>query len=389
MKIAIDARWIFPEISGIGAYTRSLVRELLALDGTNQYVLLFDNAEVAARTRAETGADAAANADCALLPYGVFSLANQAFLGCWLRRHRVDVFHSTNYMIPLFAFPRHRRGRVGCVVTIHDVIPLLFPDSAPLSRKSRMFALYRWVMRQVGARADAIVTDSRASERDVVEQLAIGRARRGKVHTVHCGVAVPAAGAAASIPNVPEGCDHTQIVLYVGRLDPYKNVPLLVHAFARLRAVCPVPTRLVIAGSRDPRYPQAEDEARKLGVAEHVSWTGYLSDAELDALYRRAAVLAHPSRYEGFGLQVVEAMARGTPVVCCDGGAQAEVAGEAAVVVPCDDTEAMAAALKRVLTESDLAASLRQAGLERAKSFTWRRAAEQTLAIYREVGRHA
>ena len=136
MKIAIDARWIFNEISGIGAYTRDLIRLLARIDQSNQYLLLFSDADLVERTVQETDIAGVESIQTVLLPYGLFSIRNQLQLGSFLRRHAVDVYHSTNYMIPLPAFPRNRSGRPRCVVTIHDVIPMIYPHHAPRSRKS-------------------------------------------------------------------------------------------------------------------------------------------------------------------------------------------------------------------------------------------------------------
>ena len=174
-------------------------------------------------------------------------------------------------------------------------------------------------------------------------------------------------------------------LLYVGRSDPYKNVPLLVEAFAAARARAPWPLRLVVAGSRDPRYPEAEDRARALGVADAVAFAGALPFPELVSCYREADLLVHPSRYEGFGLQIAEAFASGLPVICSDGGAAPEVAGVAARVVPlAGGAPAFAEAILSLLSDSAELARLREAGLRRAASFTWERAAREIAAAYDE-----
>ena len=171
-------------------------------------------------------------------------------------------------------------------------------------------------------------------------------------------------------------------VLYVGRRDPYKNLPGLVAAFARLVRDGGVDARLRVVGPPDARYPEAEEAARRLGVAEHVEWTGYLDDAGLLRAYQDADVLALLSKYEGFGLPVAEAMACGTPVVCSNAASLPEVAGAAARLVAPDDVAGAAAALQDVLTNPAEAARLRAAGLEQARKFSWRAAAESMLRLY-------
>lgn len=377
MKIALDARWIFPEISGIGAYTRELIRHFARMDRSHSYLLLFDNAEVRDRTARETGFAAAPNFEALQLPYGLFSVANQLLLPALLRRRGIDVFHSPNYMMPL---PAH--GATRRIVTIHDVIPMLFRDQVSRSRKARLYPVYRRLMIEIGKRADTILTDSRASAADIVRELRIPPQRPGKVRAVHCGVSERFRPPAAA-PRKDGAAARS--VLYVGRADPYKNIGALVRAFAAVRQRCPFPVELVVAGSPDPRYPEAGDLAQALGVAGSIRWTGYLSDADLVALYQRADVLAHPSRYEGFGLQVLEAMACGVPVVCSNAASLPEVAGDAALLFAPDDVDALAANIVRVLTTPDLAAGLARKGLAQAATFTWERTARETLQAYEET----
>lgn len=382
MKIAIDARWIYERISGVGVYTRELVRVLPSVGPDHRYLLYFSDPAFRERTLDETGLRGNSAVETAIVPWGVFSPAGQLFMGARFARDGVDLFHSTNYMIPFMAFSRrHGRGPV-CVVTVHDVIPMAMRNLVRRSLKNRLFPLYRRLMIEVGARADAIVTDSAASRTDVIRHLRIPPERESAVHVVHCGVnpafrAGPGTGADAGSDPLRE-----RVILYVGRADPYKNLVGLVKAFARLRRDCVAPVVLQIVGPPDPRYPEAGECARALGVADGVRWTGYASEDALVANYRSADVVVLPSRYEGFGLPVIEAMASGTPVVCSDIPVLREVAGDAAIFADPDDDACLADAMRRVLTDRGLANSLRGRGLERARQFTWEETARRTLAVY-------
>ncbi|MFO7536398.1 MAG: glycosyltransferase family 1 protein [Kiritimatiellia bacterium] len=387
MKIAIDARWIFPRISGIGAYTRELIRALAALDSKNRYTLLFDRADLRDRTGREAGLADHPNFESRVLPYGVFSARSQWALPGFLRSEKIDLFHSPNYMIPLAAFPRHRPGRARAVVTIHDVIPLLFPDHAPRSRKSRFFFLYKWLMTEVARRADGIITVSETSRRDCLKLLSVAPERADRVAAIPNGVSSrfqPAGGKPAPRKD-PADTATPRSCLYVGRADPYKNLNGLVRAFALARSRLPFPLRLVIAGPLDERYPEAPSLARELGVTDQIAWTGYLSDAELVRLYQEADLLALPSRYEGFGLPVVEAMACGTPVLISTASALREVAGDAALMADPDDIGAMAGRLQEILMQPALAEKLVEKGVARAATFTWARTAAETLALYGKI----
>jgi len=383
MKIAIDARWIFQEISGVGAYTRELIRHLALTDRNNTYILIFNRADLRDRTLAETGAGIHPNFATELIPYGIFSLTGQLLLPFWLARRQFDVFHSPNYMIPLLAFPRPGR-RTKCVVTIHDVIPLIFPDHAPRSKKTRLFPLYRALMIAIATRVDALITVSQTSRHDVIKYLRIAAANAHKVKVVYNGVAEYFKPAPA---RNPKPSDAPRIVLYVGRSDPYKNLPILLRAFANAHATCAFPLTLYLVGSPDPRYPEPARLASELGLGHLVHWTGYVPDEKLVALYQQADLLVQPSRYEGFGLQVLEAMACGVPVVCTRAGALPEIAGDAAIFVPPDDVPALTHAIVNVLSDRKLANALVHKGLSQAARFTWSRTAHETLQIYEATAR--
>lgn len=383
MNVVLDARWIIPEPSGIGVYTRELLARLPRLEPSWTFRVLFRTEALARATLVATGLADRANVVPTVLPYGVFAPLGQVRLPLALRRWGCDLYHSPNYMIPYLAFPRRRTGRIRCVTTIHDVIPLIMPDHAPKSRKSRLRPLFVRCLRESLLRSDAVLTVSEASKRDLLAALRQGGDSATRVHVVYNGVA--AHFRAEGRKPVATGPDASRTLLYVGRFDPYKNVVGLVEAFARARARLPFPLRLTLVGPPDPRYPEALERARELGVADAVACTGFVSDDELAEAYRSADLLVHPSRYEGFGLQLVEAMRCGLPVLCTDGGAQAEVAGDAALVVPAGDTAALADGIAALLAAPDRLRELQRRGLERAARFDWDKTAANVASVYRSV----
>jgi glycosyltransferase involved in cell wall biosynthesis len=293
----------------------------------------------------------------------------------WLLHYmRIEVFHSTNYMIPLRAFPRHTQGPVKCVVTIHDLIPLIYPQHTPRAMKTRLYPLFKWLMRQVGARADVIITPSSASRADVIKYMHIPAQQHEKV------LAIPEGVDARYVPAKKKPADH-RTVLYVGRLDPYKNVVNLIEAFSLVHAQLPN-VRLQIVGPDDPRYPEARRRSAERGLDPWIDRTGYADAATLLEAYQQADVLALPSRYEGFGLPVLEAMACGTPVVCSRTASLPEVAGDAACLIDPDDVQGLADALIQTLSDPEYADRLKKRGLQRAQHFTWESTARKTLAAY-------
>jgi len=375
MRIGIDARWIFTELSGIGTYTQELIRHLAREDRENEYFLFFHHRSLMARTAELTQYNTAPNFNATFIPYGPLTLRNQLRLPGYLHDHRIDVFHSTNFMIPFRAFPRRRPGPVRCIVTIHDLIPLLFPEYTPRAKKKRFYPLFVKVMHEVGKRADIIITVSESSRRDIIKHLRIPPERETRVVVTAEGVDTRYQPGATRI-----GAPKT--ILYVGRFDPYKNVVRLVEAFARLREEILPDAQLRLIGPEDPRYPEPRERARALGVEPYIAWSGYVSEEGLKQAYQEADVLVLPSRYEGFGLPVLEAMACGTPVICSNTSALPEVAGEAAVLVEPDDTEQLVDALSLVLTQPARARELREKGIAHAARFTWSKTAQATMQIY-------
>lgn len=377
MRIGLDARWIFPELSGIGTYTQELVRQLAQLETDHEFILFFNDAGLRDRTWRAAELEGRPRFRAELVPWGVFSLLNQLRMPGRLRRLGLDLFHSPNYMMPFLAFPRGRPHAVRCVVTIHDLIPLLFPEWTPRALKTRLFPLFRRIMREAGARADALLTVSETSRADIIRHLG---APGDRVWAIPNGVA-------PEFQPGPRSARTVKTILYVGRFDPYKNVEGLLEAVARVCARGGTEVRLRVIGAPDPRYPEAPRKARELGLEGVVEWSGYLGGADLVAAYQAADVFALLSRYEGFGLTVLEAMACGTPVVCSRIGALQEVAGDAALLVDPLDPGAAADALWRVLNEAALAVELSRKGRARAREFTWAKTAERTLRVYEEAGR--
>jgi glycosyltransferase involved in cell wall biosynthesis len=293
------------------------------------------------------------------------------------RRHRLPLIHDPSVVTPFLV--GRSIGRYKRVVTLHDATALLHPDTHTLLDNF----LYRVYIPAGLRNVDAVITLSESAKRDLRRFL---RFPAGRIHVVPLAAERAFSPLAADVVRSTLARHQLEpgFVLYVGALEPRKNVPTLLRAFARLRREVPG-VRLVIVGA--PRWkfsaiPRVLDELR---LRDAVQFTGYVADADLPALYSAASVFCFPSLAEGFGLPVLEAMACGTPVVCSNASALPEVAGDAAVLVEPTDAEAIAVALKRVLQQPETAAQLRQQGLARAARFSWERTATETLDVYSRV----
>ena len=369
MKIMIDTRWIFKEFSGIGFYTRELLRKQVGLSPETEFVLLFCDEEIEARIMALPELASAKNVTVQRVSGSVFSLKSQLQLPGLIRRHAIDVFHSPNWMVPYLAFLGKRRCRL--VVTIHDLIPLALPQHAPRALKSRLFFIFKRLMRLTARCADGILTPSDHSQRDVMTYLGVPESQKEKVVSIPEAAAdyfVPGDGARTSPPEL----------LYVGRFDPYKNAAHLIRAFARVAKEHPS-VKLRMIGSPDPRYPEAQALATTLDLNDRIIWQGYVDTDGLLNAYQTTTALVFPSKYEGFGLPVLEAMACGTPVICSPVSSIPEVAGEAALMVEADNPDALAEAMLRILNDPTLFTRLSEQGITQASLFNWTKTATETL----------
>ncbi|MGH2350870.1 MAG: glycosyltransferase family 4 protein [Chloroflexota bacterium] len=285
--------------------------------------------------------------------------------------------------VPYFAPPLVRNGDLPIVATIHDLIPLIIPEyiTTPLVR------LYNTLVSAGARRADLVLVDSEASRLDVVRLLGIP-AERARVVYLAADEAVLPAPPAADIERVKAKYGLADpFVFYLGGLDKRKNVPALLRALAALPPE--VPWQLAVSGKLTRHnlrlFPDLPRIAGELGIAGKVHFLGFVPDVDKPAMYRAATCFAFPSMYEGIGLDPLEALACGTPVVCSNRSSLPEVMGDAALLVDPDDTAAFADALRRVLTDANLRADLAHRGPAQAATFTWDDTARQTAAAYRDV----
>ena len=290
-----------------------------------------------------------------------------------LWQEKIDLLHSMAFVTPLLS-------PCPSVITIYDLSFIIFPQSFKYLKR-----LYLTLLTRPSARkARRIITISESTKRDTVRLLGVSSK---KVDIVHCGVdkafhPLPE-GEIASFRQkhgLPE-----RIILFVGTIEPRKNVVRLIEAYSRLRDG---QVKLVIGGARGWLYEEVFARVEELDLTDDVLFPGYIPSDELPLWYNAAELFVYPSLYEGFGLPPLEAMACGTPVLTSNVSSLPEVVGEAGLTVDPMDSEGLAEAMNQVLGDGVLRQSMRERGLARAGRFSWARAARETIEVYqRALGR--
>lgn len=369
MKLLLDARFWRQATGGIGRYSRELLRELLALATDDEFHVLIrelDEPEFDIRDQRVTKH---------VTKIAHYSVAEQLKLPGLLKAITPDLVHFLNFNQPVLG--------IGCprVTTIHDLTVRYFPVGRSQRDPLRRLA-FNQVMRHA-AHSDAVIAISRATKIDVVRDLKPDPAKIRVIYEAAGERFRPYPNSELEAFRKRAG-RTTPYILFVNQWRPHKGLPELIEAFGALKQAG-LPHQLVLAGKPNAHFPHILEAIEASPYRDAIIRPGFIPDDELPLYYAAASVLAFPSYYEGFGLGILEAMGCGTPVVCTKTSSIPEVAGEAGLYVEPKDPKALAAALKRVLTDPKLAAELSQQSLAQAKQFSWKRMAKETYAVYENV----
>ncbi len=389
MRIGVDAT-CWGNKRGFGRFTRELLGALLELDKTNEYLFFIDTetADVdtipsnASVLRAQTSVSAmvAASAESRRSLKDVWAMTYQ------VSRHKLDIFF---FPAVYSYFPIINRTKV--VVTLHDVIADHHPELIFPNARSKFF----WKAKQYAAirQADVIATVSEYSKREIIDYF--------KLHESDLRIISEAARPVFRVLN-SNGRMSTELerhrlkpdekfLLYVGGISPHKNLAALIDAFAQIaNSQEQRNLQLFLVGDYkdDPffsAYPGLKKQVDGLGMQDHVIFTGFIPDEELAHLYNAATLVVLPSFEEGFGLPAIEAMACGTPVAASNCGSLPEVLGEAGRFFDPHDTNDIAKVIRQTMADQSALDLMREKGLARSSKFMWRKAAEDTLAIFDEL----
>jgi glycosyltransferase involved in cell wall biosynthesis len=369
--VGLNLLYLVPgQVGGSEIYARRLVAALAA-ERPDARFTAFAGREAAPSLRAEGWPS---NVRIHELPVHaaakpIRAAAELTLLPAAAARTGVDLLHSLGTTSPPVT-------RGPSVVTVLDLIYEHYPDTFPTGARLGLKALVG-----PGARAATrVIAISQSVKDDVVQRLGVPAARVDVVY-LGFGMRREVEHPKQDVLRQRLGLDDGRVVLCVSAALVHKNLDRLIDAFSQLGSGfenC----RLVLAGHAGREQIRLSELAAAAGVGDRVVLTGWIDATELEGLYALAACCAYPSLHEGFGLPVLEAMVRGVPLACSNATALPEVAGDAAEFFDPRDAAAIAAALRRLLTDEDHAARLAERGRERARTFTWERCAKETLAVY-------
>ncbi len=367
VRVAFDGEFERLPPSGIGGYLRNLVSNLPSVAPDLDLAVLHPNWDHAAPPEAGLLRDRRLQR----ASWELFGFADKS------RRYRPDLMH-----IPSFAAPF--RPPAPFVVTIHDMIPFLIPEY----RASRPMRLHMALMKQTVTKASLIIAPSHSAASEICSLLNVERERIRVTHEAADATYVPIADPTVNRSTLARFGITGRYIFNVGGLDIRKNVATLIESFALVRAQSVEPIQLVIAGSRHSDnpvvFPDPMPVVERFGLHNAVIFTGRVNERDKLGLYQSADLYVTPSLHEGFGLTALEAMACGVPTIAANRTSFPEVVGDGGLLIE-PEAGALAKAMMTVLTDDALAADLRARGVARAAQFSWRRTAEQTVEIYREV----
>lgn len=369
MNIGINALSIRNQYAGIGVYTKNMITSLSQIDRNNRYVL-FLNPENYNGFKVEQD-----NFENVLVhaPFHKYYMWEQLYLPFVLKKKQIDIIHGPRSVLPLLC-------KIKSVLTIHDLAFLLFPEVM----KFNPFNYWSVFVKRSALKADHIISVSESTRKDIVRLYNIAEHKITVTHEA-CNDSFKRIENESALEKISHKYNlPDRFILYVGTIEPRKNLNVLLEAMVILKRNN-LNIKLIIVGKKGWLYADFFDTLKRLGLGNNVIFTGYVHDEDLPGIYNLAEVFVYPSKYEGFGLPLLEAMSCGVPVIASNVSSIPEVLGDAGILVVHDDPKDFAHKIYELLTDGEIMAKMSSKGFERIKFFSWEKVAKETLKVYERV----
>ncbi len=368
MRIGINGRFLIAKRTGVQRAAYNLIRTLIEVDRDNEYVIFTGHEQVGAQDWNYSNVTVVGDD---LRPSESFRnhFWEQIRLPKLSKKYNIDILHSPANIAPLFYSGKS-------IINIHDLCFVVNPQWYSFAFRT----VYNLIIPQLAKRATKVITNSNNSKNDILQHFNLPAERVSLVYW--------AVDDTFSLPLINNEAVATigerDYILYVGSLEPRKNINILIEAYEQLRRQNPtIKTKLVLIGGESPLFAAVQLNVRE--YRDDIIFKGFVTDSELSAYYRGARLMAYPSLYEGFGLPPLEAMASGVPVVTSSSSSIPEVVGSAAVLVNPRDCKQLTDALHRVLTDEHLCKEMIAEGFTQVAKFNWYRVVRGVLGVYHEV----
>lgn len=366
MKIAVDGRAaVWYRGTGIGTYTFQLLRNLLPaaknIQGLfSQDYVGFDVTNNIGYTRETLFKDKFWEA-----------IENKAFE----MPKNISLLHIPHNGLG------HYETKAKRIITLHDVIPYVLPDTVGVYYHKKFLQKMPKIVRD----SERIITVSEHSKKDICNCLNISAEKVDVIYEAPESIYKPhSPSKSRKYVSSKYGLDFPYI-LYLGGFSPRKNVPLLIEAFHKVRASLGKGVKLVILGKLARNYEIVLNMVEKYKLSGEVIFTGFISVSDMPSIYSASKMFVYPSLYEGFGLPPLEAMACGVPTICSDNSSLPEVVGDGAELIDAHDMDSISKAMAKISADEEYTKRLAKRGLQRARQFTWRKTAAETLECYKKV----
>ncbi|QII11037.1 putative mannosyltransferase B [Candidatus Kuenenia stuttgartiensis] len=369
MNIGINALSIRNQYAGIGVYTINLIKALSQIDRNNRYVL-FLNPENYHGFKVEQD-----NFENVLVhaPFHKYYIWEQIYLPFVLKKKKIDILHGPRNVLPLLC-------KIKSVVTIHDLAFLLFPEVM----KFNPFNYWSVFVKRSAVKADHIISVSESTKKDIVRLYNISDHKITVTHEA-CNNSFKRIEDESALKRISQKYELPErFILYVGTIEPRKNLNVVLEAMDILKKNN-LNIKLVIVGKKGWLYAGFFDTLQSLGLGNNVIFTGYVPAEDLPGIYNLAEIFVYPSKYEGFGLPLLEAMSCGVPVIASNISSIPEVLGDAGTLVRPDDPKEFAHKIYELLTDKEIRVKMSSKGFERTKSFSWEKVAQKTLTVYENI----